>query len=310
MSAMSDDDFLKIAQAPELPQTPVHPRVLELADGDGIAFVYVVWESPGAAALHKTLRNIIEASLLAELSRPPAELREAGPRPLHSLRLISFAPLPAEALRAFGLRLGEPNGTDAVFWRDAMAHIRGEAQLAGRPTPEAPVAVYTTPVRALPQSVLAIENDLLGRLGDEVFGARPGAFFAALNAAFEGAGLNALSPKSKSLDSLEDRLAELRPPTEANMGPLRWIPPLAFQAFCDALAVVGSQEYRRTIQWAPGEPGEDGLAPEPLVRMKEGEGWVHLPLGQHLLQWLLMPLGRGEVVPPLSEWALDQFAGR
>ena len=33
-------------------------------------------------------------------------------------------------------------------------------------------------------------------------------------------------------------------------------------------------------------------------------------LGLHLLRWCIMPLQPGEVVPPLSDWVLDQFGQR
>ena len=70
------------------------------------------------------------------------------------------------------------------------------------------------------------------------------------------------------------------------------------------------REFNRRVEWAPSEPDELGLTPPPLVRAYLDDAWVHIPLGLHLLRWCIMPLQPGEVVPPLSDWVLDQFGQR
>ncbi|MCA9574287.1 MAG: hypothetical protein KC668_02590 [Myxococcales bacterium] len=298
---------------PRLPLEPLHARVLEVSEPDGRGLVLTCWRSPGgAASLHAGLRPRVEAALLAELSRPASELRELT-QELCSLRLTVFDDIGGDvpaALRAFGLA---PVSLDDVRagqgWRDALAHLRGEAQQHGHEVPDEPLSAYQADIR-LPegeagQRAAALESALRERLGDAVFGERPGALYAHLaKLAPEHLGLPAPEPTCDSLAALEHALVSLRP------GPIRYIAPATFQALCDFVAVIAAREFNRRVEWAPSEPDELGLTPPPLVRAYLDDAWVHIPLGLHLLRWCIMPLQPGEVVPPLSDWVLDQFGQR
>jgi hypothetical protein len=90
---------------------------------------------------------------------------------------------------------------------------------------------------------------------------------------------------------------------------VRLLPPLVFQALCDAVAVVAARALGKPIQWAESAPEEDGFVPPPLVRAKLSEGWVHVPVGLHLLRWCVMPLRRNERPESIVEWTVFQFGG-
>ncbi|MEO0323680.1 MAG: hypothetical protein AAF447_12040 [Myxococcota bacterium] len=294
--------------APPVPRRAVHPRVMELPVPGNAAqpfdLALVLWDDPGGPEkTHGALRPLVEAALLVELSRPAATLPAAAVSPA-SLRFFAYADVPQldEAVAAFGLRRdAAPSLGEA-----ALRALRGEASASGREPPEAPVATFTAPA-ALPAKpqVAALETRLRGNLGEAVFGAPPGGLFAKLNEALEAEGEAPLPPVAASLDTLEAMLAG-RPP-----GPLRWMPPLFFQALADAIGVIAVQEFGQKVQWAECQPDDEGVAPPPLVRSRgEGGSWEHVPLGLHLLRWCVMPLQAGERIPPLSEWMLDQFAER
>ncbi len=288
---------------------PVHGRILEqpltqgatmVAESTGatlapVAFVIVVWRDPGGkVALHNALRSAIESTLLGELSRTPAELTEEEGRRPAMLRVVLFDAVEGseEALRAFGLRRvsGELEG---------LAHIRGEASREGFEVDE-PTEVFEAPF-AFTTDAHLLDEALRSRLGDRVFGSEPGALFAALNHVLAAMSLPTLAPVGDALDALEGlAIADVEEQ-------IRWVPPTLFQALCDAVGVCAVKERNRTVQWAPSEPDEDGFAPAPMVRLREGAAWAHVPLGRDLMRWLVMPRAKGEAIPPLSQWFQDRF---
>ncbi len=292
------------AQPEELPRAALHPRVLLCEEPEGRALVLVCWEPPESAErLHAGLRPRIEGALLAETCRAPADVRADGTR-ARVLRLLAFAPLGdvGVALRPFALApVAVPEGTLALL----LAHVRGEAPRAGREAPERAEHVFEVslapPPGARGEALDRLEAALAKRLGDEVWGERPGAFYAALADAAAELGLPAMPPTSEGLDALESVAVHYAP------GVIRAIPPLVFQALCDMVGVVASREFGRRVDWAPCDPDEHGVAPPPLLRVSMPDGHVHIPLGLHLLRWCVMPVQAGEVVPKVSEWVLDQF---
>ncbi len=294
-----DDPFAAARKPAEpLPRRAVHPRVLQLPlSPTRFAWNLVVWDDPGgAAALHAALRPLVEAALLAELASPFDTPDEESPA---ALRLLSFAEVARmqDAVRAFGLR---PVPHDAAF-EDALRHARGEASRVGREPPETIVHRLEAPL--VSADVFELESALRATLGDEVFGARPGALFAALNAVLSERGEVPLPAKRSSLDALEARLGTQAPDV------LRWIHPRLFQALCDAVAVVAATELGREVQWAASEVEEDGLARPPLIRVRSGS-WLHLPLGLHLLRWCVMPRSADETVPSIAAWLTDELGAR
>jgi len=282
------------AQREALPEVPVHPRVLEVRDAPEVAsFVVVVWpDAEDGAELQQLLARVIEATLLAELSRAPSDLHADGDRRVGSLRLVSFAPIDPAALARFGLAPCEADES----WREALAHVRGEASAAGREPPEnEPLlfrAAFTEPTEQLAQ----IERGLRA-VGDEaMFGVTPGALARQVG--------SLLGVDPADLDAMA---AALVPDVFEQV---RWVEPMLFQALCDAAGVHAARALKLPVQWAVSEPDDEGMAPPPLLRTRGAAGDVHVPVGMELLRWCVMPLRAGESVPTLAEWCRDRFGGR
>jgi len=283
------------APAPHLPDVPVHPRVLTLPGPEGASLLFVLWRDPGGAqALHESLRPMIEAALLSELSRPPEGAMEV---PLAALRLLSFGHVEGAeaAVAAFGMRSVPLDAS----WRDVVAKARGEASVVGREVPDEPTAGFVGPAEMTP-TASRLEAALRERCGDEVWGARPGAFFARAVELLERTG-----DWGPNLDAVDAFAANVVP---TSTGCIRWIPPMCFQALCDAVALAAAEDLGVKIAWAEGTPDDDGLAPPPLVAMETAGDPRYLPVGEELLRWCVMPLREGETVPPLSAWVRDRFA--
>ena len=297
------------APAPTLPKAALHPRILELPEdgpvpGRDVALVTAMWEDPGGAeALHREVKRLVETALLVALSRPATQLAMGDPLPTRVL-LFAFAPPPADtdrALAPFGLT---PQSPDPKRWRDALAALRGEASRMGREPPDAPHAVYEARI-TLPDeradAILELEARMRELTGDELFGAAPGNPARRLAALLEKMSETSVDPDPQGLHRAETALGQATEET------IRWIPPLLFQALCDFVGVVASRTHRRKVQWALAEPDEDDLAPPPLLRAELDDGWVHVPIGLHLLRWCVMPLRQGEDAAPLADWVADQF---
>lgn len=301
MSGPLDELFGALASTHDaLPLEPVHVRALEQDADDHTAWVLAVWSDPGGpVALHRALRQRVEATMLAELSRTAAELRATGSRRFDALRLAVFPELDAaEAVRAFGLAPARP---DAPAWRHALAHLRHEAQLVGATVDDEPASVWEAHI-AHRSSNDALEDALRASGGDEVWGQAPGGPAARLARAVREAGLGDVGPDVEGLRALEAIVLQREP------GPIRFIPPLVFQALCDQVALA-AQHAGAQVQWAECAPSEDGgHAPPPLVRMRQGGAWAHVPLGLELLRWCVMPIQPGEEVPLLADWVTHTFA--
>jgi hypothetical protein len=299
-------DVLQPAEG--VPYQPVHVRVLNVADPEGATLGLIVWQDPGSPRdLHHALRGRIEAALLAALSQPAQELNDAS---WAWLRLSVFDRLPEDrgaALRAFGLAGADPRDAG---WKRVLAHLRHErGSVEGAPggLPEEPVATYEVPMVLPPgeagERLRQWDRALAADTAEELWGERPGAPFQRLAALVEEAGMGSPNPDRGGLDLLESVVVQRAP------GVIRWIPPLVFQALCDAVAVVARLDLGREVEWGCCEPGEDGLAPPPLVRVRHGQGHIHVPVGLALLRWCVMPLEAGEAPDSLSAWTVDQFGG-
>lgn len=294
--------------AAALPLSAVHVRALVVEEGASPVLTFVVWSDPGSTrALRKELGERIEAALLAYICRSPDALREAADPPPARLRVVVVPELPADrsaAFAPFGLVPVELGAEGEA----CLALVRGEAQRVGVPAPDRAAATLEVPMRLPdgPRGDLAIrlEQRLLGALAGEIWGRKPGAFHRALSAAFVAEGEAPLPTTVEALDRIEGAVGQLVP------GRIRFVPPLVFQALADTVAVIAATEFRRKVDWAESDEDENGLPSPPLFRAKLSDGLVHIPIGEHLLRWSLMPLAPHEVPPGLSEWATDQFGDR
>lgn len=292
----------------ELPRLPVHARVLEIPETEGTVLVVVVWSDPGTSlSLHQEVRQRFEGTLLAELSRPASELLVEELRP-RAFRVVVVGKARSDldrALGAFGLVRTKAEGSS---WNETLAYVRGEAPRVGEAVPEEFDSFWEVPITLASgergANVRRLEAALRTATGKEVWGEKPGAFFQrAAVAARELLGEH-LGPDSAGLLALEQLVGQVGP------GHVRFIPPILFQTLCDAVGVVANRAYGRDVQWAPCEPDELGFAPPPLLRARLEDGYVHVPIGLHLLRWSVMPLAKGESPPTIADWVLDQFGAR
>lgn len=294
--------------APSLPRTAVHPRVLE-AEVDGAReWGLIVWDDPGGPnALHTNVQGLLEATLLAELSRPPASVHRVPDRRFDAVRLFVFADLPydpAPAIRAFGFT---PAAFDAADYEERLRVLGDEARSAGR-APGTPVSVWEAPIRhhdgQLGEKLRDIERMMAERMGDDVWGKTPGGPSKLFATYVEKVFGENVRPSLDGMRAMEMLLVQQEP------GAIRWMPPLLFQALCDFVPIVANVEYGTKTSWAVCEPIEGDTAQPPLIRVepsKAGEAAVHVPLGPHILRWSMMPLHPGEQVDSLTAWVTHQF---
>jgi hypothetical protein len=297
------DALLPQLTEPSIPHAAVHPRVLETTTDAGREWVLLVWEDPGGPeALHTQVQALVEATLLSELSRSAATIRDAGERTFVGIRLLSWADHEwdaSPALRAFGF-----NSITGELSDDAGAAVASEAERAGRAGGR-PNAVWRAEIRhhegALGEKLREIAQMMAERLGEDVWGRNPGGpshLFATYVAKTFG---EKIRPDLDGLRSL-DLLAVQREP-----GVIRWMPPLVFQAICDMIPVAAATLYGSQVGWAESEDLGNGFAHPPLFRVGEENDGTHIPIGHHVLRWWMMPLDGTEDVPTIADWVHDQF---
>ncbi|MFT6396882.1 MAG: hypothetical protein ACJAYU_001626 [Bradymonadia bacterium] len=300
------DALLPQLKDPARPTQDVHPRVLETVTDAGREWILLVWADPGGAqALHSQVQALVEATLLSELSRSAATIRNAGERRFVGIRLISFVELswdPSPALQAFGF---QPESTELSD--EVSAAVAAEASRSGRAI-EGPNAVWRAaiahPEGALGEKLESVDKMMATRLGDDIWGASPGGpshLFATYVVKTFG---EQIRPDRAGMDSL-DLLVVQRTP-----GVIRWIPPLIFQAVCDFIPVVAATQHDAKISWAESEELGNGFAHPPLFRVDDGKEGIHIPVGHHVMRWWMMPLAEGEAVPTIADWVEDQFGGK
>ncbi len=162
--------------------------------------------------------------------------------------------------------------------------------------------MYETVAARPSEMVRSIDARLL-ETTDDVFGESPGAPFARLARALFEAGGPRVTPDLRGIDALDGAIVA-RVESE-----LRLLPPLVFQALCDAVATAAARALGARVEWAVAEPDEHGLASPPLVRVASGATHAHVPVGLELLRFAVMPLQPSESVPPLSDWVRAVLAG-
>ena len=292
-----------------LPRTPVHPRVLESEVDGRREWGLILWENPGGpAALHTAVQGLLEATLLAELSRPPASVYRVPDRRFHAVRLFSYATLPFDpmpAIRAVGFR---PVQVDAEAYQERLAAVGSEARATGRTIPAAPVAVWEAtishPSGELGDRLREIEAMMAERMGDDVWGKTPGGPSRLFATYLEKVFGEPIKPSLEGLRAMEMLVVQSTEQT------IRWMPPLVFQALCDFIPIVANVVYGTKTSWAVCEAIEGDTAQPPLIRIepkRAGEAPVHVPLGPHLLRWSMMPIHPGEQVDSLTAWVTHQF---
>lgn len=291
-------------KAERWPALPVHPRVVHArAPGGERSIVLASFAEPASVrALHAALKPLIEAALLAELSRPCSELVE-DPSPLVALELYVFrAPTfdLSAMLSLFGLK---PALLDDASAHGALALLRRESQFVEGDVPEEAVARYRAIfVRSTHPLVQKLARGMRELAPREPWGEKPGALARACADQLSSLGYPAIEPTRQGIERLEAVLV----PSEH--GVVRWIDPLLYQALCDLVAVAATVTFGRSVQWGVCEPDhETKLAPPPVLLAERDGDSFHVPLGEHVLGWCVMPRFESETIPTLGAWAEHEF---
>lgn len=279
----------------------VHPRVLEVTLEDSWEWTLGAWSDPGARALDKLLRELIQVTVLAELSKSPDNKTAA--RNFEKMRLLVFAPMSAESQKVI-----EEIGFSRIdFAPDQYAERinawRDEARAAGLTPSPRPSAVYVMDISrvdpVIANNLLTIQAEMTKKLAGEFWGQTPGGP-SRLMATYLRQYLNAsVTPNRKGLHELELFIVQDK------QNCLRWIDPSIFQALCDFIGVILRAVHDLDVQWGVCTPDSSGFASPPVFRVKRKDGYKIVPVSLHLLNWCVMP--RGEEAPSLAE-SVDALA--
>lgn len=280
---------------------PIHPRVLEVELEKTWEWAMACWFDPGPGPLRKQLVNLMRATLLAELSKPLAEVNPD--RQFGALRLLVFDELSAESRQLIDALGFQPAQFAYDEYAERMAAWRDEAQAAGLRVAARPREVFSMPVEqgdaVIAQKLNVIQQQMITQLGATFWGENPGNPSMRLANGL-GQYLNArVTPDRDGVHAMELFLVQTAPRV------LRWMPPAAFQGLCDFVAVILQANYPLSVQWAVCKPEADGLSVPPLVRVtKSGQKFHIIPIALRLVDWCVMP--RDEDATTLAE-SVDQL---
>jgi hypothetical protein len=286
---------------------PVHPRVVHARAPSGDRTIVLASFAPPVSvrALAAALKPVVEAALLAELSRPASELA-ADDSQLTALDLYAFCETPLDCGPAFALYGMKPAQLDEPGAQPALALLRREAQLVERDgadsTDEARQRYRAQLVRSPHPLAARLARSLRESAPKDPWGSKPGELARQCADQLTALGHPGVEPTRAGIERLEAVVVHR---TE---GALRWIEPILFQALCDLIAVAATVTFERPVQWGVCEPDEETkLAPPPvLLAERDGESF-HVPLGEHVLRWCVMPSAPGENIPTLGAWAEHEF---
>ncbi len=285
------------------PALPVHPRILEAAREDDSFSLVMASFAPAAnlKTFHAALKPLVEAALLSELSRPVEELRTRR-GPLRELELYSFTAHPFDAtpaLSTFGLG---PAPLDDARSRTTLALLRRESQLIDGLSTDEPLSRHS--VKVVPSShplCKPLADALLTRV-QSPFGAEPGVLARELCEFLNHQGFRGVEPTRSGIERLETVITHDAPFV------IRYMHPIVFQALCDLIAVAAITTWKRDVEWGVCEPDPDTqVTPPPVVRVHRDGDTFHVPLGEHILKWSIMPAQVGETIPTLGAWAEHEF---
>jgi hypothetical protein len=287
-----------------LPALPVHPRVVHArAPGGERTIVVASFAAPASVrAFHAALKPLVEAALLAELSRPAGELVEDDSQ-LAGLELYTFVESPPALIHALTPFALEPASLDHPSSRSPLALLRHEAQRVDPAPRDEASARYRAPfTRSVHPLAAPLARKLRESAPKDPWGVRPGVLARLCADQLDALGYPGVEPTRAGIERLEAVVVAQQ------HGALRWMEPLLFQALCDLVAVAATVTFGRPVQWGVCELDPDTqLAPPPLLLVERDGDSFHVPLGEHVLRWCVMPTALGEDIPSLGAWAEHEF---
>lgn len=279
----------------------IHPRVLEVGLEEGREWTFALWDDPGASEIRGDLLQLVRATLLRELSRPPGETTDE--EPFVGMRVLSFDSLLEEsrnALRALGFT-EEPY--DPEEYSERMKAWRNEATAGGFRAPARPTSNWFLPVARHEgdrgEALDAIVGSVIDELGGEVWGETPGGPSKLFARELEQSHDVEIGMDLESIATMESHAFP-----EATSA-IRWCPPVIFQAICDYAGVVLHGAYGVRVQWGLCEPDERGVTPPPMFRTPGDDR--RIPVGRALLDWCVLPPNDSETDNGVLAERLDEL---
>lgn len=262
----------------------IHPRVLEVELEPGHEWTMALWDDPGDEGVQTELVQLLRATILRELSRPPRQQRNAA-REFLGARILSFESLREPTRSALGSLGWEEQAFDSEEYSERMKAWRDEAQAADLASPGRPTSIWQLPV-AHPDPprhdrLDEIAETMLESLGDEIWGATPGGMSKLLAKGLEDRFGAEIGLGAGGIDTMVSHVVPEAPDE------LCWVRPVVFQALCDFVGVVLHGSYGVRVQWGLSEPDQRGLVPPPMFRDPNTQRTI--PIGRALVDWCVLP---------------------
>lgn len=291
------------------PRPILSSNVLEVELEHSQRFVLSCWrttpleEEPSFEA---SLRGLLQATLLQELSRPPG-WGDAAHRKIDGVDLFVFDALSPEQEEALARQGFAPQTFDPLAHGNRLHAWQNEATLQGWRAPgDAPTSLWYAPLRVqsaeqdtLTKTLRAAHEEIARRHDARLWGAYPGEPSHTLASILERELQYKLSPDMEGLQKLDALIIERA--TQR----IRWIEPMVFQALCDFMGILIMASKRARVQWGMCESDRHGGHLPPLFRLADRAGVRDVEVGLALLEHAILP--RSSEPPVLTAWFEQVF---
>ncbi len=290
----------------DVAEQAVHPpmlgtQVLEVELEHAQRWCMVCWRAPDEGeSLETSLRDLLEATLLQEMSRPPG-WGGAKERHVEGIDLFVFEELDESSLQALA-RLGFVRAQfEDVTYGNRLHAWKNEALQGGWRVATSPASLWHAPLsgpedRTLADALREAHEEIAVRHDARLWGAYPGEPSHTMASVLERTLKRSIEPTMESLHELDVLLIERRP------GVIRWIEPMVFQGLCDFMGIVLMANQRARVQWGVCESDNHGGHLPPVFRLSGRGGARDVEVGRALLRHAVMPRMDAPELEMLTAW--------
>lgn len=268
----------------------------------------VCWRAPeDGESLGKQLRDLFEATLLQEMSRPPG-WGGAKARRVEGVDLFIFEPLDVQSEQALAALGFVPARFEDVQYGNRLHAWQNEAIQGGWRVSPRPTSLWHAPL-SQPSSdpvrtaLREAHEEIAERHDARLWGAYPGEPSHLMASVLERLLKHSLSPTVESLHELDMLLIDRDTHT------VRWMEPMIFQGLCDFMGIVLMANKKARVQWGMCESDNHGGHLPPVLRLAGRGGARDVEIGRELLRHAVMPRDAEPELPMLTAWFDVVFEG-
>lgn len=304
--APNDGAVVEVVEQGSVQAPLLGTQVLEVELEHAQRWCMVCWRAPqDGESLDEVLRDLLAATLLQEMSRPPG-WGGAKARRVEGIDLFVFEALDAAAQQALGALGFVPARFEDVEYSNRLHAWQNEAAQGGWRVPPQPASLWHARLSvpsddAVSKALREAHEEMAVRHDSRLWGAYPGEPSHTMASVLERLLKHSIAPTQESLHELDMLLVD------RDAGVIRWMEPMIFQGLCDFMGIVLMASKRARVQWGVCESDNQGGHLPPVLRLAGRGGARDVEIGRELLAHAVMPRPASHEQPMLTAWFEQVF---